>query len=154
MNSTVQLNEERSASVLPYICWLVVLGLGFWNLVYIREVAISILIVCEIDPKILLLLDKLGFFLFAVGGLLIILLSEPYLRNGWKQSCLTIRFLKCIVGGLAVLSVTWAILMALPGLADAARPTVLDLALSAGFLILCAALLSRRLPQTEGQSVS
>jgi hypothetical protein len=143
MNTTVQLNEKRTGWVPPMACWLLVLALGFYDLVYLRETVISALIVLEMDPKLLLLLDKVGFFFFAVLGLLIILLTEPYLRNGWKERCLLVRVLKLISICFACLSLVWAILMAMPGLADEARPTLLDLTVAAALLTTSSLLLSR-----------
>lgn len=150
MNATIQSGDERPASVRPYLCWILVLALGFYDLVYLREVIVSVLVVLEIDLKLFLLFDKIGFFLFGVCGLLVILLTEPYLRNGWKRRCLTVRFLRLIAIGFGCLSLFWAILMALPGLA--ARPTVADLA-GASILSLCAAgALSRTLTSADQPS--
>lgn len=143
MSTTIQLDDERGGSVRPYLCWILVLTLGFYDLVYLREVVVSGLVVLQTDAKLLLLIDKIGFFLFAVAGLLIILLTEPYLRNGWKQYCLLVRFLRLVTVGFASLTVFWAILMAMPGLADAARPPVSSLILSTVLLILSSGLLAR-----------
>ena len=154
MNTTIQMNEERPGSIRPYVCWLFVLGLGFYDLVFLREVVISVLIVMGVDPKVLLLLDKVGFFFFGVLGLLIILLTEPYLRKGWQQRCLIRRLLILAVLGFGSLSVTWAMLMALPGLVDAARPSLLDLVTATALLTVSAVLFSRLAPEAGGQSDS
>ncbi|HAA74186.1 TPA: hypothetical protein DCE37_03580 [Candidatus Latescibacteria bacterium] len=125
--TTLQLEDERKGSVWPYLCWAVSLAIGFYDLVYVREVIVSVLIVSGIDSKLLLLVDKVGFFLFAASGLLVILLTEPYLRNGWKQRTLLARFSRLVALGFGVLTLSWAALMGLPGLADHARPSVVEL---------------------------
>ena len=145
MNTTIQLENERSGSILPYACWVVFLALGFYNLVYAREVIVSILIVLEIDPKLFLVVDKVGFFFFGVIGLLIILLSEPYFRKGWQKELLGVRFTKVLALAFACLSVSWAVLLGLPGLAEEARPSIISLAAAAALLTITSALYRRQL---------
>ena len=122
MNPTVQIEDQKPWSVLPYLCWVCALALGFYNLVYLREVAIAVLLVLETDKNLFLLLDKIVLFFFAVLGLLIILLTEPYFRAGYRKGLLAVRFLKVLSIGFAIELVLWAILLALPGLHDSARP--------------------------------
>jgi len=143
MNTTVQFENEKPASVWPYVLWLPILALGFYNLVYLREVAISILIVAGMETKLMMLADKVGFFFFGVLGLLLILLTEPYLRNGWKQGQFMNRFFKLTTLFFALLSILWATLMVLPGLADEARPTIGALAFTALCLVVSAGLFQR-----------
>lgn len=149
MNSTVRLEDEKPFSVVPYVCWVGTLALGFYNLVYAREVVISLFVVAGVDPKILLLVDKVGFFLFAVVGLLIILLTEPYFRKGWQQGRLGERVLRVVAVGCAWLSVSFAVLLGLPGLAEAARPSIGILAASAAGLTICGWLHRRALRGQE-----
>ncbi|MCH2664115.1 hypothetical protein MK139_07195 [bacterium] len=143
MSSTIQIEDGRSGSILPYLCWVVILVLGFYNLVYLREVVLSILIVLGMGSKLLVLADKIGFFLFAVFGLLIILTTEPYLRNGWKQRRLAMRFWRLIAIGFGWLSITWSTLLGLPGLAEDARPSIERLAVAALLLVSAATLYCR-----------
>ncbi len=117
--------------------------LGFYNLVYLREVMLSILILLGMGSKLLVLADKIGFFLFAVFGLLIILTTEPYLRNGWKQRRLSMRFWRLIAIGFGWLSITWSTLLGLPGLAEDARPSIERLAVAALLLVSAATLYCR-----------
>lgn len=154
MNTTIQLENERSGSILPYVCWVVFLALGFYNLVYAREVIVSILIVLEIDPKLFLVVDKVGFFFFGVIGLLIILLSEPYFRKGWRKGLLAVRFWKVVALAFACLSVSWAVLLGLPGLAEEAKPSIFRLAVAAALLTITTALYRKQLGQSAAQSDS
>ncbi len=151
MYTTVQLDDERSGSWLPYVCWVIVLALGFYNLVYVREVFVSILVVSGIETKFLLLVDKVGFFFFGVIGLLIILLSEPYFRNGWRKGLLAVRFWKIVALALACLSISWSILLGLPGLAEEARPSISRLTAVAALLTITAALYRKHLRRSAAQ---
>lgn len=143
MNPTIQLEEERRGSILPYICWVIVLAIGFLDLVYIREVFVSTMVVMEIDKKLLLLVDKVGFFFFGAAGLLIILLSEPYFRIGWRKRFLGVRFWKILAIEFASLSVLWSILLALPGLVEQARPSLGQFSFLTGLLVVSSALFFR-----------
>lgn len=143
MNSTIQLEDEKPWSALPYLCWAGVLVLGFYNLVYLREVAIAVLLVLDTDKNLFLLLDKIVLFFFAVVGLLVILLTEPYLRLGHRKGLLAARFLKILAVGFATQLVLWAILLALPGLSEAARPPLGSFFLFTALLV-AAAVLYRR----------
>ncbi len=151
MNTTIQFDEERSWSVRPYLCWVIVLGLGFYNLVYVREVLLSILVVFGTDTKLLLLVDKLGFFFFGVIGLLIILLTEPYFRIGWRKGRLAVRFWKVVALALACLSLLFSILLGLPGLSDEARPSIPMLAVAAALLAITAALYKKEFGRFTAQ---
>ena len=143
MNPTIQLDEERRGSILSYICWVIVLAIGFLDLVYIREVFVSTMVVMEIDKKLLLLVDKVGFFFFGAVGLLIILLTEPYFRIGWRKRLLGVRFWKILAIEFASLSVLWSILLVLPGLVEPARPPLGQFSFLAGLLVVSAALFFR-----------
>ena len=143
MNPTIQLDEERRGSILSYICWVIVLAIGFLDLVYIREVFVSTMVVMEIDKKLLLLVDKIGFFFFGAAGLLIILLTEPYFRLGWRKRLLGVRFWKILAIEFASLSVLWSTLLALPGLVEQAKPPLGQFSFLAGLLVVSAALFFR-----------
>jgi hypothetical protein len=151
MNSTIQMEEERSGSIVPYICWVIVLVFGFYDLVYVREVFISMMVVVGIGSKILNLVDKVGFFFFAASGLLIILLTEPYFRIGWRKRLLQFRFWKIVSIELASLSVLWAILLALPGLAEQARPALGPFSLLAAALVVSSTLCLRAPQRASSQ---
>jgi hypothetical protein len=151
MNPTIQLDEERPGSILPYVCWVVVLAVGFMDLVYVREVFVSMMVVIEMDKKLFLLVDKVGFFFFGVAGLLIILLTEPYLRIGWRKHLLEVRFWKILAVEFASLSVLWAIMLALPGLADHARPPLGQFSILAALLVVSAALFFRAFQKVSSQ---
>ncbi len=154
MNPTIRLNGERGGSIVPYLCWVIVLAIGFYDLVYLREVMVSFLVVAGTDPKLLLLADKIGFFFFGVIGLLIILLTETYFRRGWHQRCLALRFWKVVAVQIAVVAVFWSALLGLPGLADDARPSLVRLAAISGVLIVTAALHQRQVSRSASQSDS
>jgi hypothetical protein len=148
MNPTVQLEDEKPGSVLPYLCWAGALVLGFYNLVYFREVAIAGLLVLELDKKLFLLLDKTILFFFAAIGLLVILLTEPYFRMGYRKGVLAARFLRVLSFGFAAQVILWAILLALPGLSDGVRPSLGAFYLFTALLVAAATLCRRMNSQT------
>lgn len=118
--------EERKLNLLHYVgyllCWVMAMVLGFWDLVTIREVALGLLAVGEVDVKLAALVDKIGFFFFGVIGLVIFTLSEAYYRAGLHKGILLVRF--GLVTGIELLAlfVCEGILLMLPGLSEGARP--------------------------------
>ncbi|MCZ6636411.1 MAG: hypothetical protein O7G87_23675 [bacterium] len=118
--------EERKLNLLNYvgylICWVIAMGLGFLDLVSIREVALGLLAVGEVNVKLAALVDKIGFFFFGVIGLVILILSEAYYRVGLHKGILLVRF--GLVTGIELLTlfVCDGILLMLPGLSEGARP--------------------------------
>ena len=118
--------EERKLNLLHYVgyllCWVIAMVLGFLDLVTVREVALGLLAVGEVDVKLAVLVDKIGFFFFSVFGLVILTLSEAYYRTGLHKGILSVRF--GLITGIELLTlfVCDGILLMLPGLSEGARP--------------------------------
>ena len=116
--------------VLVYACWILAMVLGFLALVSGRELVLTILAVQQVDLKLVGLADKVVFFFMGVVGLVIIVLSEGYFRNGVKRSSLTGRIGLVFGLELVVLFLFDVGRLLVPDVAAAARPDVLQTLMS------------------------
>lgn len=109
-----------------YLLWTVTLILGFYILVATREVGLALLAVAEMDLKLVALMDKIGFFLFGLAGLALIILTEAYYRNGIVTQRLRERF--ALVTGIEelLLFLCHGMLMLIPGLSAGVKPDAIQ----------------------------
>ena len=108
--------------LLCYVFWVISMVLGFLDLVAARELGLALLAVAGTDLKLALLMDKVGFFLFGVAGLVIIILSESYYRRGIAHRRLVERFGLMTGVELLFLFLCDGGVLLVPGLARGARP--------------------------------
>ena len=127
-----------------FISWLIAMALGFLDLVSVRELGLSALALAKVDFKVVALLDKLGFFVFGVVGLVVILLTESYFRNGVRSGLLLERV--GLVFGVQLLCLFLfdggRVLM--PGITEAARPGAVQTLMSLALGLWCFGLGYRR----------
>ena len=87
MVEKTQTEVSRTMKLGVVTCWVVTMGVGFLNLVLFREVGLAAIAIAGGAPQLAALLDKVIFFLFGVGGLAIIILSEAYaIHRRWIAS--------------------------------------------------------------------
>ncbi len=135
MGETVQADASRRAKAGALLLWCVTMVLGFVNLVMLREVGLAAIALVGATAPVAALADKIGFFLFGVCGLAIIILSEAYYRKGVEKGALARRFLTVSVWQLLAIAGCGLFLRWLPDLAEAARTPMWVIVAS---LVVCA----------------
>lgn len=128
--------------------------LGFYDLVSLRDVGMSLFALVGASMRLAALVDKVGFFFFGVLGMVIVVVSEAYYRKGARSGCLMERFLTVTVAQLIVITSCGVILRTLLGLTSAARTPAWIVATSAALAALSHALARRLGHRAPGWSNS
>ena len=124
MVEKTQTEVSRTMKLVVVTCWVVTMGVGFLNLVLFREVGLAAIAIAGGAPQLAALLDKVIFFLFGVGGLAIIILSEAAYRKGAEAGRLVLRFTTVSTLQFLAIALCSLILRTTPGLAESARTPV------------------------------
>ena len=121
-DENMSLQKRVFRYLLCYVFWVISMALGFLDLVAARELGLDLVAVAGVDLKLVSLIDKAGFFLFGVAGLVIIILTEVYYRKGIVHQRLVERFGLVTGVELLFLFVCDGGILLVPGLARETRP--------------------------------
>lgn len=95
--------------VLYFIAWIVSIGLGLWVMTQLRVNLLDISVALNVNPWAMSAIDKFSFFILGLVWLVLILLTENYLRTAVARNLLLRRLAKVFGIGLALLAISYGL---------------------------------------------